>query len=109
MKTENKIFRISVLVVGCVVYWIFFAAYWDSNWNGFYLVDVIDFKHSQVGLLIFSVIHGTPLWKVSQDFGVDFDHVENILLVIFNVGYFYCLWSYREDVVVLIKDLIKKI
>ena len=105
MKTENKIFRVAVLAVGCVVYWLLFA----TQWVDFPLYFVIDFKYSLVGVLINSVIHDTPLWKVSLDFGVDFDHVENILLVIVNVGYFYCLWSYREDVVVLIKDFIKKI
>ena len=111
MKTENKIFRVAVLAVGCVVYWFFFAADWNSSYptNEFYLADVIDFKYSFVADLISFVVRDTPLNYVLR--GIEFDHggVEDILLVIVNVGYFYCLWSYREDVVVLIKDFIKKI
>ena len=68
-----------------------------------------NFKYSFVGDLISFVVSDTPLDYVLS--GIEFDHgrVEDILLVIVNVGYFYCLWSYREDVVVLIKDFIKKI
>tara|TARA_Y100001970_G_scaffold159231_1_gene194783 strand:- start:750 stop:1079 length:330 start_codon:yes stop_codon:yes gene_type:complete len=109
MKTENKIFRLAVLAVGFVVYWFFFAAYWDSDWKGFYLVDVIDFKYSFVSNLIYFVVRDTPLDEVLWHIKFDHGSVEDILLVIVNVGYFYCLWFYREDIVVLIKDFIKKI
>ncbi len=103
MKAENKIPRITLLVIGYIIYWIFFATPWDeSDW---YLE--IDFYYSFVSELIHTILDRTFLYdKVAYTY---YKITSIILRLVIHLGYLYCLWVYRENIVVFIRNFIKKI
>tara|TARA_B100001057_G_scaffold400794_1_gene412115 strand:- start:93 stop:392 length:300 start_codon:yes stop_codon:yes gene_type:complete len=99
MKTENKNYRIIVLLTGLVFYYIFFATFWSSTFS--YLKE-FDFFNSLIGQLIQDIIFAKLLgW---HDYNLEW-----LIIIIFNVFYLYFLWKFREEIVVLIKKLINKI
>ena len=104
MKAENKIPRIALFVIGCIIYWIFFATPWSDE---YWYLDEIDFYFSFVGELIHTILRSTFLYdKVSY---IYYSITFSILNLVIHLGYAYCLWVYREDIVVFIRNFIKKI
>ena len=104
MKAENKIPRIALLVIGYIIYWIFFATPWDDK---YWYLDTIDFYSSFVSELIHTILRSTFLYdKVSYTY---YKITFSILHLVIHLGYPYCLWVYREDIVVFIRNFIKKI
>ena len=99
MKTENKNYRIIVLLTGLVFYYIFFATFWSSE---FWYLKEFDFFNSLIGQLIQHIIFAKLL-------GWYHYNLEWLIIIIFNVSYLYFLWKFREKIVVLIKKLINKI
>jgi hypothetical protein len=102
MKAENKNYRIILLLIGLGFYYIFFATYWGDR---YWYLDKIDLRYSFVSVLIEDVIYNTF-------FGLPitlFTLVETFVLLSVHAGYFYCLWFYRENIVVFIKKFINKI
>ena len=103
MKAENKIFRIAVLLLGIIIYWVFFATYWDDT---FWYLDQIDIRDSFVVQMIDIVLKEQALFNIHW---IIFEIVRTIVIFFAHVFYLYWLWSSRENIVVLIKNFIKKI
>jgi hypothetical protein len=102
MKAENKNYRIIVLLIGLGFYYIFFATYWsDNDWY----LDEIDLRFSFVSVLIYDVLY-KPLSNLPITLST---LIDTFVILSVHAGYLYCLWFYREDIVVLIKKFINKI
>ena len=94
MKTENKNYRIIVLLLGLILYYILFATSWS--------LKQFEFFNSLIGQLIQDIIFANLLGWHHYD-------LEWLIIIIFNVSYLYCLWKFREEIVILIKKFINKI
>ena len=103
MKAENKIFRIAVLLFGIIIYWVFFATYWHDK---YWYLDQIDIRYSFVVQMIDIVLPEFSLFNLHW---IIYDIVRIIVILFVHVFYLYWLWSSRENIVVLIKNFIKKI
>ena len=102
MKTENKNYRIIVLLAGLIFYYIFFSTYWSDE---YWYLDEIDTSYSFVNQLVYNLLN--KLFFLLPN--ALYDLIEGLVLLIVHLGYFYFLWSCREDIVVLIKKLFNKI
>jgi len=105
MKAENKIFRIAVLILGIIIYWVFFATYWSDK---YWYLDQIDLRNSFVVQMIDIVLSEIHLFK-SFNLHWLFEIVRAIVILFAHIFYLYWLWSSRENIVVSIKNFIKKI
>ena len=105
MKAENKIFRIAVLVLGYIFYYIFFVVDYSFGLKKFFF-DSIDLRYSFVSGFLHDVVSNLFYKRVPYEIQ---SLIEFIVIFGVHAGYLYCLWYYRENIVVFIKNFIKKI
>ena len=101
MKSENKIYRIVFLLIGLIIYTLFFITDSINDWPYIEL----DFRYSFVGNLIHKVLLKYVGWLWIKYF----DPLRFFLILFFNAFYLYSLWHLREEVVVFIKKIFNKI
>ena len=107
MKTENKRYRAIILLIGLGFYYLLFGSSWGplDGWR----LDDIDFYNSFVmGIIDNYVLFNQHLFFLGLPHKL-FYFIKDFILFSVNVGFLYCLWTYREDIVVFIKKLINKI
>ena len=106
MKAENKIFRIAVLILGYIFYYIFFVVFYNRFNKSFEFFTGPDFRYSYVSGFFRDVLDNLFNKRVSSEIQ---SFIEFIVIFSIHAGYLYCLWFYREDIAVFIKNFFKKI